>query len=64
MFTQPGQWRNLIEQPELLSALQPNDVRPAGTCDITAGRGPELADLQLRRRPPTGYQRVQHAVIE
>ena len=51
VFTQPGQWRNLIAQPELLSALQPNDVRPAGTCDITGGRGPELTDLQLRRRP-------------
>lgn len=33
-FTQEGQWRNLSEQPELLTALLPKDVRPAGTCDI------------------------------
>jgi hypothetical protein len=33
-FTQEGQWRNLREQPELLTALLPKDVRPAGTCDI------------------------------
>ena len=51
VFTQQGQWRNLLEQPELLSALQPNDVRAAGTCDITAGRGPELDHLHLRRQP-------------
>src|SRR4051794_33897926 len=28
VFTQQAQWRNLLQQPELLSALQPNDVRP------------------------------------
>ena len=34
-FTQEGQWRELRENPELLTALLPKDVRPAGTCNIT-----------------------------
>jgi hypothetical protein len=34
-FTQEGQWRELRENPELLTALLPKDVRPAGTCAIT-----------------------------
>jgi hypothetical protein len=34
-FTQEGQWRELRENPELLTALLPKDVRPAGTCEIT-----------------------------
>lgn len=33
-FTQEGQWRELRENPELLTALLPKDVRPAGTCTI------------------------------
>ncbi len=37
-FTQEGQWRDLRENPELLTALLPKDVRPAGTCDITPGK--------------------------
>jgi hypothetical protein len=37
-FTQEGQWRELRENPELLTALLPKDVRPAGTCDITPGK--------------------------
>ena len=34
-FAQEGQWRELRDNPELLTALLPKDVRPAGTCDIT-----------------------------
>ena len=37
-FTQEGQWRELRENPELLTALLPKDVRPAGTCDITPAK--------------------------
>ena len=34
-FTSEGQWRDLRENPELLTSLLPKDVRPAGTCEIT-----------------------------
>ena len=64
VFTQPGQWRNLIEQPELLSSLQPNDVRPAGTCDITVAEDLNSLSYSCGGAPPTSYQRVQPAVIE
>jgi hypothetical protein len=37
-FTQEGQWRELRENPELLTALLPKDVRPAGTCEITPAK--------------------------
>jgi hypothetical protein len=33
-FATQNQWRNLHDNPELFSAMMPNDVRPAGTCDI------------------------------
>ena len=64
VFTQPGQWRNLIAQPELLSALQPNDVRPAGTCDIQVAEDLNSLTYSCGGAPPTDYQRVQQAVIE
>ena len=37
-FTQEGQWRELRENPELLTALLPKDVRNAGTCEITPAK--------------------------
>ncbi len=64
VFTQPTQWRNLIEQPELLSSLQPNDVRPAGTCDITVAEDLNSLSYSCGGAPPTGYQRVKQAIIE
>jgi hypothetical protein len=64
VFTQPSQWRNLIQQPELLSSLQPNDVRPAGTCDITLSEDLNSLTYTCGGAPPTSYQRVQQAVIE
>lgn len=64
VFTQPGQWRNLIEQPELLSALQPNDVRPAGTCDINVAEDLNSLTYSCGGAPPTSYQRVQQVVLE
>ena len=64
MFTQQGQWRNLLEQPELLSALQPNDVRPAGTCDLHLADDMNSISYSCGGSPPTSYQRVQHAAPE
>jgi len=64
VFTQQGQWRNLIAQPELLSALQPNDVRPAGTCDIQVAEDLNSLTYSCGGAPPTAYQRVQQAIIE
>ena len=64
MFTQQGQWRNLLQQPELLSALQPNDVRPAGTCDLHLAEDMNSISYSCGGRPPTSYQRVQHAAPE
>jgi len=62
VFTQPTQWRNLLEQPELLSALQPNDVRPAGTCDIKLSDDHNSLTYSCGGSTPTTYTRVQHAV--
>ena len=64
VFTQPTQWRNLLEQPELLSALQPNDVRAAGTCDIKLSDDHNSVSYSCGGSPPTTYTRVQHAVPE
>jgi hypothetical protein len=64
MFTQQGQWRNLLQQPELLSALQPNDVRPAGTCDLHLAEDMNSISYSCGGSPPTSYQRVQHAAPE
>jgi len=64
VFTQQGQWRNLLAQPELLSALQPNDVRPAGTCDIHLSDDMNSISYSCGGSPPTTYQRVQHAAPE
>jgi hypothetical protein len=60
VFTQPQQWRNLIAQPELLSALQPNDVRPAGTCDIQISEDLNTVTYSCGGGAPVTYQRVQH----
>jgi len=64
VFTQPTQWRNLLEQPELLSALQPNDVRPAGTCNIEVSDDHNSLSYSCGGSQPTTYTRVQHAVPE
>ena len=64
VFTQQGQWRNLREQPELFSALLPNDVRPAGTCDITLAEDMNSVSYSCGGSPPQAYTRVQHASAE
>jgi CpeT/CpcT family protein DUF1001 len=62
VFTQQAQWRNLIAQPELLSALQPNDVRPAGSCDIKLAEDSNSVSYVCAGGTPQTYKRVQHAV--
>jgi hypothetical protein len=62
VFTQQGQWRNLINQPELLSALQPGDVRPAGSCDIKLADDTNSISYACAGGAPQTYKRVQHAV--
>ena len=62
VFTQQMQWRNLINQPELLSALQPNDVRPAGSCDIKLSDDSNSISYACAGGTPQSYKRVQHAV--
>lgn len=64
VFTQANQWRNLIEQPELLSSLQPNDVRPAGTCKIKLSDDLNSLTYSCGGNPPQNYKRVQHAIPE
>ena len=61
-FTQPAQWREVRSHPELLSALQPNDVRPAGTCDIKLAEDLNSLTYSCGGSPPMHYQRVQHNI--
>jgi hypothetical protein len=61
-FTQPAQWRQVREHPELLSALQPNDVRPAGTCDIKLTEDLNSLSYSCGGSPPMSYKRVQHEI--
>ena len=62
VFTQQSQWRNLLQQPELLSALQPNDVRPAGSCDIKVSDDLNSVSYSCGGGAPQTYMRVQHNV--
>lgn len=61
MFTQQGQWRNLLAQPELLTALQPNDVRPAGTCNLKLAEDMNSIEYSCAGGQPQTYQRIQQA---
>jgi len=61
VFTQQGQWRNLLAQPELLTALQPNDVRPAGTCDLKLAEDLNSISYSCAGGAPQTYQRLQQA---
>ena len=56
--------RNLLAQPELLSALQPNDVRPAGSCDIQLAEDLNSITYSCAGSTPTVYQRVHPAAPE
>ena len=59
-FVQPAQWRDVREHPELLTALQPQDLRPAGTCDIKIAEDLNSLDYSCAGSAPTHYKRVQH----
>jgi hypothetical protein len=61
-FVTPSQWREVRAQPELLSALQPNDVRPAGTCDIQLTEDLNSISYSCGGSPPVSYTRVQHQI--
>jgi hypothetical protein len=61
-FTQPAQWREVREHPELLSALQPADVRPAGTCDIKLTDDLNTLTYTCGGSQPMQYTRVHHNI--
>jgi hypothetical protein len=61
-FTQPAQWREVKAHPELLTALQPNDVRPAGTCDIKVADDLNSLSYSCAGSPPMHYTRVKHDI--
>jgi hypothetical protein len=56
-FTQEAQWRDLREQPELLTALLPKDVRPAGTCDIQPAADQNSVSYSCGGSPPEIFKR-------
>jgi hypothetical protein len=56
-FTQEGQWRNLRENPELLTALLPKDVRAAGTCDIKPAEDANSLSYSCSGSPPEIFTR-------
>jgi hypothetical protein len=57
-FTSEGQWRNLRENPELLTSLLPKDVRPAGTCEITASEDKNSVTFSCGGSAPEVYNRM------
>jgi hypothetical protein len=61
-FTQPAQWREVRAHPELLTALQPADVRPAGTCDIKLTDDLNSLSYSCAGSEPQVYKRVHHNI--
>jgi hypothetical protein len=61
-FTQQNQWRNLRESPELLSALQPDDVRPIGSCDIQLAKDLNSVSFACNGNTPQTFTREQHHI--
>ncbi len=57
MFATEGQWRDLRENPELLTALLPKDVRPAGTCDIQPAEDGNSLSYSCSGSPPEHFKR-------
>jgi hypothetical protein len=64
VFAEQNRWRELRANPELLSALLPQDVRAAGTCDIKLAEDLNSLTYSCGGSEPMTYQRVQHAVPE
>jgi hypothetical protein len=60
VFTQQGQWRNLRQNPELFTALLPQDVRPAGTCDIKLSDDLNSITYTCGGSAPESFSRAQH----
>jgi hypothetical protein len=56
-FTRDGQWRDLRENPELLTSLLPKDVRPAGTCEIKASEDRNSVMFSCGGSAPEKYTR-------
>ena len=59
-FTKQDQWRNLHDNPELFSAMMPNDVRPAGTCDIKLSADINSVTYTCGGSIPEAFTRAQH----
>jgi len=64
VFAEQNRWRELRANPELLSALLPQDVRAAGTCDIKLADDLNSLSYSCGGSAPMTYQRVQHAIPE
>ncbi len=60
-FTTQNQWRNLHDNPELFTAMMPNDVRPAGTCDIKLSADLNSITYTCGGSIPETFTRAQHA---
>jgi len=56
-FKQEGQWRDIRENPELLTALLPKDVRPAGTCNIQVADDANSVSYSCGGSPPETFRR-------
>jgi outer membrane murein-binding lipoprotein Lpp len=60
VFTQPGQWRDVRNNPELFSALLPKDVRAAGTCDIKLSEDMNTITYGCGGSVPESFTRAMH----
>ena len=59
-FTQPGQWRDVRNNPELFTALLPKDVRAAGTCDLSLSADMNTVTYSCGGSVPESYSRAMH----
>jgi hypothetical protein len=59
-FTQPGQWRDVRNNPELFTALLPKDVRAAGTCDIKLSDDMNTVTYSCGGSVPESFTRAMH----
>jgi len=60
VFTQPGQWRDVRNNPELFSALLPKDVRAAGSCDIKLSEDMNTLTYSCGGSAPESFSRAMH----
>jgi hypothetical protein len=56
-FKNDGQWRDIRDNPELLTALLPKDVRPAGTCDIQVSDDANSVSFSCGGSTPETFKR-------